>query len=278
MNIRKFINGSLAALTLVFSVAFGGGQAHAQSAQIPWNGGNLPSIEDPVFNIYTGMPYGNGNEADFVRLRESTGDPTVTATASPFRDPVSVSCEDGDMFDVRTYMHNGADDDLNDNGDGSAVAHNVRVTMHAPLNSEDDRFVFSSTISADNAQTISDTGTLNCGDEFTLTLVPNTVRIYSQPYGWRNLPDSAVGHEDITSSTPVGSPEFGSGDFWGCWQYVTVIVYTVEVNEIPEDDDDDRRPRRIVETGPGDIAGIFAATTLAGALAHRYILNRRYDR
>jgi uncharacterized repeat protein (TIGR01451 family) len=35
-------------------------------------------------------------------------------------------------------------------------------------------------------------------------------------------------------------------------------------------------PTQLVKTGPGDVAGIFAATTVAGALVHRYVLSRRF--
>lgn len=37
------------------------------------------------------------------------------------------------------------------------------------------------------------------------------------------------------------------------------------------------RPTSLPSTGPGDVAGIFASVTVAGALAHRYILSRRYN-
>lgn len=37
-------------------------------------------------------------------------------------------------------------------------------------------------------------------------------------------------------------------------------------------------PEQLVNTGPGDIAGIFAATTIAGAIAHRLFWSRRLER
>ncbi len=36
-------------------------------------------------------------------------------------------------------------------------------------------------------------------------------------------------------------------------------------------------PTSLPNTGPGDVAGIFAAVTVAGALAHKFILGRRYQ-
>lgn len=37
-------------------------------------------------------------------------------------------------------------------------------------------------------------------------------------------------------------------------------------------------PASLVNTGPGDIVGIFAATTIAGAIAHRLFWSRRFER
>lgn len=36
-------------------------------------------------------------------------------------------------------------------------------------------------------------------------------------------------------------------------------------------------PATLVNTGPGDVAGIFAAVTVAGAMVHKFILGRRYQ-
>ena len=83
--------------------------------------------------MYTNTPAGIGNEADFVRLRKSTGDPKVPAVQNDFSDPLNAACVVGEKFDVRTYVHNGANDEFNDNGNGSSVAHNVMVAMQAQL-------------------------------------------------------------------------------------------------------------------------------------------------
>lgn len=36
-------------------------------------------------------------------------------------------------------------------------------------------------------------------------------------------------------------------------------------------------PTTLVNTGPGDVAGIFAAVTVAGAFVHKYLLNRKFQ-
>ena len=227
MNIRKFITRSTLVLATVGTLVFGLGSA--QAAQIRYEDWpNLPAITTPRFNTYTNVPYGIGNEADFVRLRTSNGDPTVPAATKDFVDPLSDACAVGAKFDVRTYVHNGAHPDYNNNGNGTAVAHNVRVAMQAPLGVSAKQFKFTSTISASNATSVTDNGTLNCGSNVQLKLVPQTVRVYSRSLGWNSAPDSAV-----NGSLAIGSRQAGSGNVWGCWDDRVQVVYVVEVVKAP---------------------------------------------
>lgn len=227
MNIRKFVTRSASMLALAGMLVFGLGSA--QAAQIPYVPGQpLDSPNTPGFNLYTNVPNGVGNEADFVKLRKSNGDPKVAGSVSIFTDPVSATCNVGEKFDVRTYVHNGADADHNNNGSGSAVAHNVKVAMQAPLGVTGKQFKFASTISASNAASVSDNGTLNCANNVRLKLVPKTVHVYSDQYGWKAGSDNAV-----NGSMTIGSRVAGSGDVWGCWADRVRVVYTVEVIEAP---------------------------------------------
>lgn len=235
MNIRSFIKRAVpvavvASVAMVMTVA-----TQVNAAQIPYVPGQpLPSIETPVFNTYTDVPFGVGNEADFVRVRPSTGDVTNNGSTgqrnSLYVDSLNAACNVGDMYDVRTYIHNGADADFNNNGAGSAVAHNTTVTMRAPLNETGKNFTFSSTISASNAASVSDTGRLNCsGQNVRLQLVPQSVKVYSKALGWKTASDSAV-----NGSLKVGTHQFGSGDVWGCWDERVLVAYVVKVVEVPQ--------------------------------------------
>lgn len=227
MNIRKLLTRSALALALVSTLVLGLGSA--QAAQTPYVPGEpLQSPTTPRFNMYTNVPAGVGNEADFVALRKSNGDPTVAGSVSNFIDPVSATCVAGEKFDIRTYVHNGADEATNNNGTGTSVAHNVKVAMQAPLNTTAKQFKFTSTISASNAASVTDNGTLNCGSNVQLKLVPKTVHVYSDQYGWKAGSDSAV-----NGSMTIGSRVAGSGDVWGCWQDRVWVVYTVEVVKAP---------------------------------------------
>lgn len=226
MKLRHIIKNSLTGLLVVsmFGLAsvFSAGKVQA----IPYGD---PAPVTPAFNIYTGAPHGVGDEPDFVRLRNSNGNPTVSAVENNFVDPLGATCNVGDMFDVRTYVHNGATEHENDNGNGSAVAHDVVVNMNAPLGENSDSFTFESTVSASNAASVTDTGTLNCENDVQLELVPQTVNVYSRHYGWQSQPDSAV-----NGSLTIGSRAVASGDVWGCWEDRVIVVYTVRVVEQPQ--------------------------------------------
>lgn len=230
MKLSKFIKKVLITTVVagVALVTLGAGTAHA--AQIPYVPGQpLPAPGTPAFNIYTNVPYGIGDESDFVRLRSSNGDPTVPAVDANFVDPYNDACNVGSMYDIRTYVHNGADPTGNDNGNGVAVAHNVQLAMTAPLNTTKKNFTFRSTISASNASTVTDTGTLNCGSNVQLKLVPHTVHVYSRSLGWKQASDSAV-----NGTMALGSESQGSGDVWACWDERIVVVYTVKVVAAPQ--------------------------------------------
>ncbi|MDQ5912609.1 MAG: hypothetical protein QG659_31 [Patescibacteria group bacterium] len=206
------------------------GVNQVQAAQIPYvPGQKLQTSQTPVFNPFTNIPAGVGDESDFVKLRKSSGDPTVPAATNNFIDPVNATCTAGEKFDIRTYIHNGADDDYNQNGAGSAVAHNVNVAMTAPLGQTSKKFTFSSTISASNAASVTDQGTLNCTNEVQLKLVPQSVKVYAQHLGWNSAADGSV-----NGNLKVGSRVAGSGDQWGCWEDRIVVVYVVEVVAKPQ--------------------------------------------
>lgn len=229
MKKLTFIKVMLLAIAVATIGAAGTVSGSAHAAQIDYNNPNNQVIKTPVFNTYTNVPGGIGNEADFVNLRKSSGDPTVPAINNNFIDPLSATCMIGEKFDVRTYVHNGANTEYNNGGSGSAVAHNVNVAMKAPLGVTGKKFTFQSTISASNAASVTDTGTLNCGSDVRLKLVPQTVKVYSQHTGWNGAPDSSV-----NGNLKIGSRVAGSGDQWGCWEDRVIIVYVVEVVEAPK--------------------------------------------
>lgn len=226
MKKPTFITKALLTLAVVALGTFG---LAAKSHAIVYDPNNpVPTSTTPAFNVFTNVPNYIGDESDFVRLRNSNGDPTVPANQNNFVDPLNSACAIGSKFDIRTYSHNGADPSRNNNGSGTAVAHNVNVAMTAPLGVTGKNFTFRSTISASNATSVTDNGTLNCATNVRLKLVPQTVKVYSNHTGWVNAPDSSV-----NGNLKIGSRVAGSGDQWACWDDRMVVVYTVEVIAVP---------------------------------------------
>lgn len=209
----------------------GGGKVAA--AQIPWSGnGPLPSIPTPGFNVFSNIPFNVGDESDFVRLRPSNGNPIDHGTNGSrnllYISTLNAACNAGDMYDVRTYVHNGADADFNQNGQGTSVAHNVNLAMTAKLGTDGTSFPFTSTITSSNAATVTDSGTLNCTNNVRLEIVPGTIKAYNETEGWQNVTIDAV-----NGTIKIGSRVMNSGDVWGCWDDRIQIVYTVKVVAIP---------------------------------------------
>lgn len=230
-TIKKVL--TTAALSLIGVMLFGLGMNAKVSAACMQFDPNS-TLSTPVFNNFCNAPNGIGNENDFVRIRQSSnGDDTDNINNPHFSDPLSAACSAGDKFDIWTYIHNDAASGFNNNGAGTSVAHNVKLNLEAQLNVPKTSFTFTSTVTATNAVTAKDTATLNCGNKTVkLTLVPTSVHTYSQQYGgWKDLNGNVVNG----GAFAIGSPTLGSGDFWACFEYREVVVYQVEVKEIPQE-------------------------------------------
>jgi hypothetical protein len=247
MKIFNKLAGGLVGLSFALTMAFATNVAHANPACFQYNpSGNFTTSTTPVFNNICGDtttinstngPVPLGDESNFVRIREDTsGVDTSNATNPALADSVNSVCNSGSKFDVWTYVHNDAMSAYNDNGAGSAVAHDVQLALSAPglgttTGPNGGTFKFTSTVSASNAETVSDSATLNCnGQEVQLTLVPSSVNYTTDVASptWTNLSD---GH--VNSTFPIGNPVWGSGDQWGCYNYRVIVVYQVTTKVIP---------------------------------------------
>src|SRR5581483_7076326 len=231
MKIKHLIVKSLLAVAVVSALALVGGVKHASADAncVPYNPNTI--FKTPIFNHYCDVPNGVGDEPDFVRVRQDMNGNNEDNQNNPLYTggTLNAACNDGDIYDVWTYVHNDAASAYNDNGNGSAVAHNVNMALTAnKINQTGSSFMFSSSVSASDAAGVQDNTTLNCGSKTVkLTLVPNTVHTYSQQYNWHNLADSSV-----NSTFKIGSPNLGSGVQWGCAEYRIVVVYTVKVENV----------------------------------------------
>ena len=196
--------------------------------------GTMVTSATPVFNNFCNVPYGVGNESNFVRIRQNSNGNDMDNTNNPAYSTNGLvsACTTGSKYDIWNYLHNNASTNYNPDvnpTNPSAVAKNVQEHLSATFG-QGTQFNFNDIVTATNAATISGSTTLNCGStKVQLSLVPGSVHIYSLPYSWKNLSDNVINGGALT----VGSPVLGSGDMWGCWDYRIVIVYQVQVTAIP---------------------------------------------
>jgi len=211
--------------TLAASFMLVSGVAHAITT-IPYNGDQTVASPVPAFNVFTGVPAPVGNEPDFLRARVPVnGDPQDPTTQ--YSDPLNTSCTDGQVIELRVYVHNGASADANNNGTGPSIAHNSIVKVSIP-GDEATSFMPQATISASNAETVSDGVTINCGgQQVKLNYVNGSASQFSLGSGVSALPDSIVSSGALIHSEKV------PGDVWGCWNERVYVVLEVKVQVIP---------------------------------------------
>lgn len=218
----KFLNRLATFVAVLVAVSAIGFSGTAQ-ARIQYSPNGNGTSATPVFNQFYDVPNGTGDEADFVRVKPKAGG------NADYVSTLNDACNVGSSFNIRTYVHNGADPSMNGNGSGTAVAHNVVLRQTAPLNKSQKSFTFESTVSASNAASVTDSATLNCnGNTVKLSLVANSVQTYSKSLGFQGAPDSSV-----NGTLNLGSRTQGSGDVWACWDDRVIVVYEVKVEAVP---------------------------------------------
>lgn len=174
----------------------------------------------PAFNAFTGVPV-EGNEADFVRGKEATD-------TNPSVDNVQSACNKGTEYTVRVYVHNVANQTLNNDGNGPAVAHGTKVKVSLPSEDKASKFTIGGKISATNATTVNDTMSINCGGGkvVKLSYVSGSARQFTGFTGTKALSDSIV-----TTGAPIGTME-PNGDVWGCFAQRVWVTLTVKVEDV----------------------------------------------
>lgn len=210
----KQITALTAAAVVVLGVALVTLSGSAKA--IPWSQGTT-GLDHPGFNVFTGVP-DVGNESDFMRGR-------VSGSSNPFTDPVNDSCADNTQYSVRIYVHNGANQTLNNNGTGPGVAHNTKVKVGVPSTTASN---ITGTISASNAASVNDTLTINCnGKTMQLSYVTGSAIQQHMDGTTDPLSDSIV-----TTGAPIGTKS-PNGDMWGCFEQRVLVFLKVQVKEVP---------------------------------------------
>lgn len=205
--------------TLLLAVSAGMFVLSGTAKAIPWDP-NTTGLNHPGFNIFTGVP-DVGNEADFVRGH-------VAGSSTPYVDPVNDACANGTEFGIRVYVHNAANQTLNNNGTGPGVAKNTKVRVSLPATTANP---ITGVITANNAATDTDTLTINCsGEDMQLTYVNNSA-IQQHIDGSTN----PLSNDIVTSGALIGTKQ-PNGDVWGCFNQRVLVFLKVKVvkKEVPK--------------------------------------------
>lgn len=221
-NLKKYVLG----LATIGMLAFGGGIAMSAvtPGSIQYTGEDTAPLDAPGFNAYTGVP-SVGNEADFVRVKEAG------EANSAYRNTIDKICEDGDVFNVWMYVHNGAGADGNNNGSGPSVAKDVTARVDLDNDAPMSSFDLTGFISSSNAGNLSDGAVIDCGDKkYELSYVANSAKAFLDlPNQTVNVPSAIVGN-----GTPIGTNAL-DGNVWGCWDQRVWLGLDVVVKEIEEE-------------------------------------------
>jgi hypothetical protein len=226
-TISKVLTG-LIAIALIGIVALTGGTTHA----LPYTGATTDASPVPAYDVFTPTvgnpipaPAPSDGEQDFFQGRVPiNGDPASDST-TPYSDPVNTTCTNGEIVQLRIYVHNGASADGNGaNNNGPSVAHGTKVAVSLPTTTMTS-FEPDATISANNAGTVSDKVTINCsGQVVQLQYVDGSASQFSLFTNTATpLSDSIV-----SGGVPISSDGV-PGDVCGCWNCRVLVVLSVKV-------------------------------------------------
>lgn len=198
----------------------------------PYTGSTTEATPVPTFNSYVPTPgyplpapAPSDGEPDFLQGRVPNPNNNPAAdTSTPYSDPVNTSCYNGEIVQLRVYVHNNADQAYNDNGTGPSVAHNTNVKVSIP-GTQATTLQPEATISASNAATVNDDVTINCsGQAVQLQYVTGSALQYS----FGDNETTPLSDSIVTNGAPINSMGV-AGDVWGCWNERVLVVLSVKV-------------------------------------------------
>ncbi len=272
MNIfKKFVLGGVTAATVIAMPlsAYAGFFPADRPTYTCVNTNQCEGADHVVFDSFTNNPV-VGDERPFF---------AGSLNGANVQDRIQV--KNGDVIVLRAYVHNNADP--NKIGEAAAVAKNVKIKVIVPTVKKNDQ-VLVGFISAANANpgTINDTMSLYGDKEFTLSYVPGSAYFDHKPDGTNMVSEKL-------NDTIVGSNGTFLGDMKGCFEYSGYVTLKVKVNmpttptppETPPTTPPTTTtttPTTLVNTGPGEVAALFAVAMIAGTIGYRQYLSRRLSR
>ncbi|MFA5809714.1 MAG: hypothetical protein WC935_05160, partial [Thermoleophilia bacterium] len=162
----------------------------------------------PVQQALAGSPVFNSLPQDKPVLTVRPNGSTADFTAGP------LTLNDGQTAQFLVWVHNSSTTD--------SVAANTRAYVTVPTTSGTSQSV-TGRITATNATAISSNVTVNLPTAGTLSVVPNSVRVYDRNFTQLNVPNTG----DLFTSTGLAL-----GDMQNCWQYMRLITFTATASTV----------------------------------------------
>ena len=208
-----------------------------------------------TFNAITNNP-SFGDERNFLRVRPFE--------SNTYTDSLRVA--DGQEVVIMAYYDNDAASNYN------LKAKNTQLKITIPLRS-DKLISVSSSLMADNAKPtiVTDSTNLNADSAFSLKYEAGSAQIWNNYLRGQKLPDSVtsigtqIGTTTMNGTIPGGAASSGYVTIKAKVQYAKTNASTGSVGVIGG----------VPNTGPGDVAALFAGATAFGAIAHRLNAARR---
>lgn len=214
----KLTRGLSAVFASMFvAMVMSGGHA---LATIPYSGDTTPASPTPAFNVFTGVP-SEGNESDFFRGK-------VAGDTNPSVNDVKTTCATGTRLTLRVYVHNGANENQNNDGTGPSVAKDTKVKVDLKNAAAAAGFSPTANISSSNAGSVNDGMTITCTDG----KVVNLNYITGSATQFTSAGTKALSDTIVTTGAPIGTVN-PDGNVWGCWTQRVYVTFTVEVKEVP---------------------------------------------
>ncbi|MCC2631789.1 MAG: hypothetical protein K0S20_488 [Patescibacteria group bacterium] len=141
----------------------------------------------------------------------------ITKAGQAFSNATSTTAQVGDTVNLLVWAHNS-------NPVGGPVAKNVKVKVTVPTSTSTGH-TFSSTLSADNAQTVTGTSSVSVGANSQVSYIPGSAKLYKNVNN--QLTETAF--PTGVSADQVVTTGINLGDQQACWEYARAVLIQVRI-------------------------------------------------
>lgn len=175
------------------------------------------SLEGPVFNSFINTP-SYGDERAFLDARRSD----QTSGDDLYKNVLPNVTEGSKEIVVRMYVHNNANQSLNESGKG--IARNTRVRVFVPT-ATSDALRARGYITADNAAMVEDTVDFTASNPFKVNYIPGSAKMYDNGKFKQGV---KLSDDIVTTGALIGSDKL-DGNVKGCFEYAIVVEMKLKV-------------------------------------------------